>query len=201
MVYSSYHRNESRLSQINWLIVLLVCVLALFGIAMLYSAANGEWSPWANRQALRFLIGFVLMIGLAVIPSHLLLRHAYTFYFLCLGLLLLVEFIGHMGMGAQRWLSLGVFTLQPSEIMKLALILALARYYHGLLPEDVSRPLMMMPSTSPSGRRMTRWTLPTWSSPEMTCAPGRISRRESRAGVRRSATDRCLFYTLESQRT
>ena len=142
--YSHLAKGESKLSQLNWLIILLVVGMGLLGIAMLYSAAGGAWDPWASRQAVRFAIGLALMFTIALLPSNFLLRYSYLFYFSCLGLLMLVELVGVMGMGAQRWLSLGGLNLQPSEVMKLALILALARYYHGLQQEDVSRPSMMI---------------------------------------------------------
>lgn len=112
---------------------------------MLYSAAGGNFAPWADRQAIRFTFAFIAMIIIALIPSRFLLRYAYVIYGGCLVLLLLVEFVGFIGMGAQRWISLGAFNLQPSELMKLALILGLARYYHGLLQEDVSRPALILP--------------------------------------------------------
>lgn len=140
-----YRQKESKLAQINWLIVSLILILGGLGIAMLYSAAGGSFSPWASRQAARFGVAFVGMMVVALIPNRLLLKHAYSFYFLCLALLILVELVGSIGMGAQRWISVGGMNLQPSEIMKMALTLALARYYHGLLAEDVSRPVMMIP--------------------------------------------------------
>lgn len=145
MPYSARQPKESKLSQVNWLIVLLVCLLGGFGIAMMYSAAGGDFSPWASRQGIRFAAALVMMLTIALIPNRLLMQYAYWFYFLCLGLLFLVELIGFVGMGAQRWISLGGINLQPSEVMKLALILALARYYHGILQEDASRFLLMVP--------------------------------------------------------
>lgn len=142
---SSQYERETKISQLNWLIIILVCGLGALGVAMLYSAANGDWSPWANRQGTRLIIGLGVMIAVALTPSRALLKYAYWIYILCVLGLVAVEVIGHMGMGAQRWVSVGGMSLQPSEIMKLAVILALARYYHGLLPEDVSRPLMLIP--------------------------------------------------------
>ena len=125
--------------QIIWSFVLLLAVTALVGVAMLYSAANGSFDPWAWRQAVRFAAGVVLMIAIALIDVRLLLRWSYAFYGVALALLALVEVLGLSGMGAQRWLDLWLFQLQPSEVMKVALVLALARYFHGLTLDDTRR--------------------------------------------------------------
>lgn len=128
-----------KLQQINWGLILLLTLIASVGFAMLYSAANGSWTPWAMRQAIRFGVGLVITLGIALVDLRFLMRWAYAFYFLSLGLLGVVEIAGEIGMGAQRWIDLGVFRLQPSELMKLALVLALARYFHRQTFEEVGR--------------------------------------------------------------
>ena len=130
---------------IHWLFVLLLCATASIGFAMLYSAAEGNFDPWASRQMVRFAAGLAMMVTVAVIDIRLWLRYAYAFYFLALALLTAVEVGGSVGMGAQRWIDLGVVTVQPSEVMKLALVLALARYFHVTRIEDVNRMLYMIP--------------------------------------------------------
>lgn len=139
------YKKESRLAQINWLMVLIILTLGCFGTAMLYSASGGHFSPWADKHGIRFGMAFVGMLCIAVLPNRFLMKHAYTFYFLCLIGLVLVEAVGFIGMGAQRWISVGGLNIQPSEFMKLAVILALARYYHSLDPQDVSRPVLLFP--------------------------------------------------------
>jgi rod shape determining protein RodA len=119
-------------------------VIASFGFAMLYSSAGGSWSPWAGKQVVRFVAGFMLMIGVALVDIRFWARWAYPIYGATLVALVAVEVMGSIGMGAQRWIDLGFFQLQPSEIMKLALVLALARYFHGLTIEQVRRPLMLV---------------------------------------------------------
>ena len=121
-----------KLGQLNWGLVLVVTLIASVGFAMLYSAANGNIHPWASRQMARFGPGLLVMIGLALVDIRIWLRNAYIIYLGALGLLVAVEFIGAAGMGAQRWISLGPVNLQPSEPMKLALIIVLARYFHAL---------------------------------------------------------------------
>ena len=125
--------------QLNWLLVLLITVTASIGFAMLYSAANGSLEPWANRQMIRFALGFLVMLIIAVSSIRFWLRYAYFIYLGCLGLLFVVEFYGSTGMGAQRWIDLGYMTLQPSEVMKIAIILALSRYFYASRMEDVER--------------------------------------------------------------
>ncbi|GAB4364041.1 MAG: rod shape-determining protein RodA [Kiloniellaceae bacterium] len=135
---------RQKIWQLNWGLVLLVCLVAGIGFAMLYSAANGSFHPWASAQMMRFGLGFVIMIVAALIDIRLWFRYAYLIYFGCFILLVAVEVMGDIGMGAQRWIDLGFVRLQPSEMMKVALVLALARYFHGLSMEDVGRPLLLL---------------------------------------------------------
>jgi len=129
-----------KLWQISWTLVFLLIVLAAIGFAMLYSAASGEWDPWASRQMIRFGIGLVLMILVAITDIQIWMRYAYVLYFLVLGLLVAVEVMGDIGMGAQRWINIGFIQIQPSEIMKITLVLSLARYFHGATLEEIARP-------------------------------------------------------------
>jgi rod shape determining protein RodA len=130
--------------QINWSLVLLATMIAGIGFAMLYSAANGSMEPWASRQMVRFAGGLVLMLGVALVDLRIWFRYAYLFYFVTLALLLAVEIMGTVGMGAQRWIDLKIIQLQPSEIMKVTLVLALARYFHGVSLEDIGRPTYVL---------------------------------------------------------
>ncbi|MBL6952610.1 MAG: rod shape-determining protein RodA [Alphaproteobacteria bacterium] len=128
-----------KLVQINWILILLISLIAGVGFAMLYSAANGHINPWASRQMIRFSAGLGLMLLIALIDVRAWLRHAYVIYAAALLLLVAVEVMGVVGMGARRWVDLGLFQLQPSEVMKLALVLALARFYHGLPLEEIGQ--------------------------------------------------------------
>ena len=133
-----------KLWQVNWFLVLFIFILTAIGCAMLYSAGEGSWNPWATSHIIRFVIGLFLMIMVAVTDIKIWMRHAYTLYFLVLGLLIAVEVMGVIGMGAQRWIDLGVIQLQPSEIMKITLVLALARYFHGASLEEIGRPTSLI---------------------------------------------------------
>ncbi len=128
----------------NWGLLLLLCAIAGIGFAMLYSAANGHWEPWASKQVVRFAVAVVLMMAVATVDLRFWLRSAYAIYAGALLLLVAVELRGAVGMGAQRWIDLGVIQLQPSELTKIALILVLARYFSGLTAEEVGRPTRLL---------------------------------------------------------
>src|SRR3546814_7851293 len=144
--------------------MLLLSLFAGVGFAMLYSAANGSFEPWASAQMMRFGLGLGMMIVAALIDIRFWFRYAYLIYFTCLVLLGAVEVMGDIGMGAQRWIDFGVVRLQPSEMMKVALILALARYFHGLSSAEVRRPLLLL--------------LPTFLALTPAAPPGSASVRE-----------------------
>jgi rod shape determining protein RodA len=128
-----------RVRGINWGLVLLLCVIAVVGFAMLYSAANGNWQPWASKQMARFAVAFIPMLGAALIDIRHWFKISYWLYGLALVLVVAVDLRGVVGMGAQRWIDLGVIQLQPSELMKIALVIALARYFHCLPAENSPR--------------------------------------------------------------
>jgi rod shape determining protein RodA len=130
--------------QLNWGLLALISIVAAVGFAMLYSAANGDWSPWAHRQMIRYGVGLAMAICVALIDLRLLMTWSDAPYGMVLVMLAAVEVAGEIGMGAQRWIDLGIFKLQPSELMKIALVLALARYFHGLTYEDVARPHFLL---------------------------------------------------------
>ncbi len=130
---------RQKLLQLNWQFVLLIMLTASVGFAMLYSAADGNFDPWASRQISRFAVGVAIMLTVALIDIRIWLRAAYPIYGACLALLAAVEIMGFIGMGAQRWIDMGFFKLQPSEVMKIAVVLALARYFHRFDVDEVGR--------------------------------------------------------------
>lgn len=122
---------KDRFYCINWGYVLCITMLAFIGIVVLYSAANGSWNPWAAKQLVRFGVSLGLMLFLALLDVKIYLKYSYVAYFLVLLLLIGVEIGGHIGMGAQRWIDLKLFKLQPSELMKITMVLVLAKYFHS----------------------------------------------------------------------
>lgn len=128
-----------KLKLINWTMVFLIVMLASIGFMCLYSAANGNIERWAQPQIFRFVFAVGLMLAFAMLDIRWLFRAAYPFYAITIFLLILVDAFGFIGMGAQRWLDLGIMKLQPSELAKISTVMALARYYHGLEPGEARK--------------------------------------------------------------
>lgn len=125
--------------ELNWTLILLLILLGAAGVGMLYSVGGGSWEPWAARHAMRFGLGFCAMLVIAMFPPRFWMGVAYPIYVIALLLLVGAEVAGATVNGSQRWLDIGPIRLQPSEIMKIALVFALARFYHDLPVEKVSR--------------------------------------------------------------
>jgi len=140
---SSIIHNEPNFFQkilsMNWVLILLITTVACVGFASLYSAAGGAFSPWASKQIMRFGMGFFGMVVIALIDIRWWYRLSWFLFAGGMGLLIIVEAMGHVGMGAQRWINLGFINLQPSEVMKIAVVMALARYFHAATIEDMRR--------------------------------------------------------------
>ncbi len=124
--------KESIIDKLNWInknLILIFIILFAIGISTLYSASNGNIKPWPIRQLLYFLIFFPISIIIAITDINFWFKNSYFIYFVTTILLLLVAVVGHNSMGATRWINLGFIRIQPSEFMKIGLILALARYF------------------------------------------------------------------------
>ncbi|AZL16443.1 rod shape-determining protein RodA [Rickettsiales endosymbiont of Stachyamoeba lipophora] len=119
--------------------IFYISIISVIGFFLMYSAAQGSIFPWTVKQLIHFSVGFVLMLIVANIRPIFWYRTAYLFYFGALLLLVLVEVMGHTAMGATRWLQLGPIKLQPAELMKIAIIFALGRYFHNVHPHNITR--------------------------------------------------------------
>ncbi|MBT8419039.1 MAG: rod shape-determining protein RodA [Silicimonas sp.] len=128
----------------NWPLVLLLTAVASVGFLMLYSVAGGDLSRWAEPQMKRFVLGLVVMMMIGMVPIWFWRSMSGLAYLGSLVLLLVVEFFGTIGMGAQRWIDLGFMRLQPSEVMKISLVMMLAAYYDWLPLSKVSRPFWVI---------------------------------------------------------
>jgi rod shape determining protein RodA len=131
---------------IPWGFVLLLCAIAGVGYVALYSAGGGAPEPYASRHALRFAFGLMLMLSIALVDIRLIAKLAWPAYAVGIGLLVLVELHGQVGKGAQRWIDLGPLQIQPSELMKILLVLALAAWFHRASWERVGNPLFLLPA-------------------------------------------------------
>jgi len=137
-------RGLRKIFYVNWPLVLLIVAVSSFGFLMLYSVAGGSLDPWARAQMMRFAAGFIIMFIIAFVPIRFWRQLSPVIYLGGLGLLIIVLLFGHVGMGAQRWINLGFIQLQPSEVMKIALVMVLALYYDWLPAEKVSRPAFVL---------------------------------------------------------
>ncbi len=133
-----------KIFRINWILIFLIIILSLIGFINLYSVGGGSFYPWVIPQLQKFAFGLVLMLGIALIPISFWKSSSYQIYFIGLILLILVETIGVRLMGAQRWLDLGFIQIQPSEIMKVVMVMAVANYYSRIDPTKVSNPLYLI---------------------------------------------------------
>ena len=120
------------LRRLPWGIVLVIISLGSFGLVILYSAAGGALAPWALKQGIRFAVLVAAMLVLAMVRPETWMRLAWPLYGVVLAGLVGVELLGQIGGGSQRWLDIGIIRLQPSEFMKLAVVMVLARFYHSL---------------------------------------------------------------------
>jgi rod shape determining protein RodA len=135
-----------KVMRLNWRIITALCIIAFIGVAMHFSVSSGAWTDMPLTHGLRFFTMLLIVIIVAVtLDTRFWLAVAYPLYALSLLLLVAVEIVGETRMGATRWLSVGPVSLQPSEIMKIAIVLALARYYHQLDPRKTGTVVWILP--------------------------------------------------------
>ncbi|MFK7752607.1 MAG: rod shape-determining protein RodA [Sedimentitalea sp.] len=129
---------------LNWPLTLLLISVAGIGFLMLYSVAGGSFSPWAEPQIKRFALGLSVMFFVAMVPIWFWRNMAVVAYVISILLLIAVELVGVEGKGAQRWIDIGFMRLQPSELMKITMIMLLAAYYDWLPGKKTSRPFWVL---------------------------------------------------------
>ncbi len=130
---------SQKLEQLNWLLISLITILAFMGFLMLYSAGGGSFRPWLIRQLGFFCAFFPLMIFIAITDIKIWFKASYALYTIALSLVIIVDIMGHNAMGATRWFRIGSLTIQPSEIMKVCTVAALARYFYSIEAEEIGR--------------------------------------------------------------
>jgi rod shape determining protein RodA len=125
-------RLINKFGEIDWIFCLTLSLIAGAGAVMLFSIAGSSWTPWAAPHLIRYVFFFGIMIALSLVDLRVWFALAYPIYGIAFLLLIAVDLVGRTSLGAQRWLQVGPIGIQPSEIMKVGLVLALARFYHGL---------------------------------------------------------------------
>lgn len=137
-----------KIQHMGWGFIILTVIMACIGFTALYSAGGGNMDPWASRQLSRFLVGLVVLVIVALIDVRWWYKLVYPIYFIGLLLLIIVEVMGHIGMGAQRWINLGFIQIQPSELMKIAVVMALAKYFHAATKDDMASFRFLIPAAA-----------------------------------------------------
>ena len=128
----------------NLFLLIPVIVISIMGTLTLYSAAGGNFEPWANKQIMRLFTGMIILLIVAAVDLRFWMEYAYIFYIGCLLLLIIVEVKGYIGMGAQRWIDLKFIRIQPAELMKISIVLSLARFFHLSSINQLSNPLYLL---------------------------------------------------------
>ena len=136
MVTDATHSLKDRFLQLDPFLLFFITCLSLLGLLSLYSAAGGSFSPWSQKQFIRLSMGFSALFIISMMDPRTIRSLSFPAYILSILLLIFVDLKGHIGMGAQRWIDLKIIHLQPSELMKITLIMALATYFHA--QDDVS---------------------------------------------------------------
>jgi rod shape determining protein RodA len=129
----------------HWPIALLLAAVSCIGFLMLFSVAGGNFNKWAEPQIIRFCVGFIVMIIISFTPISFWRNVSIPAYLISLILLFYVEYFGITGKGAQRWIDLGFIRLQPSEFMKISLVMIIALYYDWLSVDKVSKLRWLLP--------------------------------------------------------
>lgn len=130
---------SQKLEKLNWLLISLIIILAMMGFLMLYSAGGGSFRPWLIKQLGFFSLFFVVMLFIAVTDIRIWFKLSYVFYAIALLMVIVVDIMGHNAMGATRWVRVGWLTIQPSEIMKVCTVFALARYFYNIEADNIGR--------------------------------------------------------------
>jgi len=139
-------RLPEKLGNLSWPLIALLAGLGLIGYLVLFSAGGGSHEPWAWRHGVRLAFGLAVMLTVALIDIRFWFRWAFALYAAAFAMLLGVEIMGEINKGAQRWVDLGLFQLQPSELMKIGLVLCLARYFHSAYLDEVKRLFFLAPA-------------------------------------------------------
>ena len=133
-------RNYSlfeKLKSVDYFLILIIILIGAISVFAIYSTERGEFSFYTKNHLLRLLVFFGMFLALSFIRITFWYKNAYLFYTVCVSLLFITLFFGLMASGSRRWLDLYFLNLQPSEIMKIAIIVCFARYYHRIQTAEI----------------------------------------------------------------
>ena len=128
-----------KIKNLNYLLIFLITLISFIGAAGLYSAADGSYQPWASRHLIRFYSFLIIAILISIIDIKIIYKYSYLLFILSLFLLISVEIIGVLGKGATRWIKIFGFSIQPSELVKITIILSLAKFYNDIKFENIKK--------------------------------------------------------------
>ncbi|MDC6447786.1 rod shape-determining protein RodA [Alphaproteobacteria bacterium] len=128
-----------KIKNLNYLLIFILILISFIGAAGLYSAADGSYQPWASKHLIRFYAFLLLAIFISLIDIRLIYKYTYLLFIISLFLLISVEIIGVLGKGATRWIRIFGFNIQPSELVKITIILSLAKFYNDLKFENIKK--------------------------------------------------------------
>lgn len=136
---------STKIRRIPLLIPLCTMLISIYGFILLYSAAGGNLEPWAYKQIIAFVVFFPITFIIALIDLRVIYNLSYISYIVALVLVIFVFFAGKSAMGATRWLDIGIFTIQPSEVLKISLVLMIAKFFHERTIYNVSDLTLIFP--------------------------------------------------------
>ncbi len=128
---------REKIMNMSFSFIFFITLLACIGFLMQYSAANGKFIGRPSNQMARYGLSLLIMVGVSLINIRTWLKYSYVLHAIAVILLIAVDVMGFVGMGAQRWINLGFIQLQPSELTKITLVMALARYFHSSSIQEI----------------------------------------------------------------
>ena len=126
-----------RLLALDYFLIFIVITIGSVSVFAIYSTESGEFSYYTKNHLIRLVTFFFMFLILSFVKITFWYRNAYIFYLICLFLLIVVLFFGITASGSKRWVNLYFLNLQPSELMKIAIIVCFARYYHRMQSTDI----------------------------------------------------------------
>ena len=126
-----------KLKAVDYFLIIIVAIIGSISVVSIYSTESGNFSFYTKNHLTRFLVFFSMFLVLSFVRVSFWYKQAYIFYILGILLLLLVIFFGISASGSKRWINLFIMNLQPSELMKIAIIVCFARYYHRIQSSDI----------------------------------------------------------------